>query len=346
MKKFISFLLTFIICLLPCLGFASATSQNNLINSTIPDSETPYSYVNNITVKIPNTEHTVTLKKASSLAGKYIDENNIPVYRFALMEEDSAICFNQQEGVLHGSMDPVDYLWGYGDFLADSETCYVNKFIEKVEYLQISIRADANNVKNVSRNELKSGLIINGTGSGNNENEGVIAKVEFIIGKGGWSYTHSYYDDNDIEQTVYCTVPNNLLFAAPEHNDDLNTFDIRTISVSDDFSLTIQAPSTTTIRHNDGIILHADLEGELPDGCTVAWSISNKNFKATQSADGTSLEIISQNKGYTTFTVHILDVNGYILAEDSIEMYSQAGIFDKIAGFFRSLFGLDKILSH
>ena len=116
---------------------------------------------------------------------------------------------------------------------------------------------------------------------------------------------------------------------------------------SDDiaFTFSIQTPSATTIRHNDGIVLHADIEGELPDGCTVAWSMSNKNFKATQSADGTSLEIISQNKGYTTFTVHIFDVNGYILAEDSIEMYSQAGIFDKIAGFFRSLFGLDKILS-
>ena len=107
--------------------------------------------------------------------------------------------------------------------------------------------------------------------------------------------------------------------------------------------LSINEPSTTTIRYNDGIVLHANLEGDVPDGYTLAWGISNNNFKATQSEDGTSLRIISKEKGYTTITVDLFDEAGNVVAEDSIEMYSKAGIFDKIIGFFREFLGLTRI---
>lgn len=58
------------------------------------------------------------------------------------------------------------------------------------------------------------------------------------------------------------------------------------------------------------------------------------------------MQIIPKNKGYTTFTVKLIDAEGYTLAEDSIEMYSKAGFFDKIVGLFRSLFGLDKVFDN
>lgn len=107
--------------------------------------------------------------------------------------------------------------------------------------------------------------------------------------------------------------------------------------------LSIQPPSTTTIRYNDGIVLHANLEGDIPDGCTLVWGTNNSNFSTSQSANGDSMKIISKSKGYTTFTLKLVDAEGYTLAEDSIEMYSKAGLFDKIGGFFRGLFGLTKI---
>lgn len=109
------------------------------------------------------------------------------------------------------------------------------------------------------------------------------------------------------------------------------------------FTLSIQTPSTTTIRYNDGIVLHANLEGDVPDGCTLVWSANNSNFSTSQSANGDSTQIISKDKGYTTFTLKLVDAEGYTLAEDSIEMYSKAGFFDKIGGFFRLLFGGTKI---
>ena len=103
----------------------------------------------------------------------------------------------------------------------------------------------------------------------------------------------------------------------------------------------IQTPSRTTIRHKDGIKLHANIEGTAPAGSYVRWESSNGNFDT--SADGSNLKIVAKNKGWTTFTAILCDADGNELARDSVEMYSKSGFFDKIGGFFRSLFGTTKI---
>lgn len=117
-------------------------------------------------------------------------------------------------------------------------------------------------------------------------------------------------------------------------------------SMEDNFVITntsfsIQIPSRTEIRNKDGIILHANVEGNAPAGSYVRWESSNGNFST--SADGSNLKIIAKNKGWTTFTAILCDADGNELARDSVEMYSKSGFFDKIGGFFRSLFGTTKI---
>ena len=107
------------------------------------------------------------------------------------------------------------------------------------------------------------------------------------------------------------------------------------------YSFSIQKPSRTEIRNKDGIILHANVEGTAPNGSYVRWESSNGYFDT--SADGSNLKIIAKNKGYTTFTAILCDADGNELARDSVEMYSKSGFFDKIGGFFRSLFGTTKI---
>ncbi len=109
-----------------------------------------------------------------------------------------------------------------------------------------------------------------------------------------------------------------------------------------DCNVSIQAPSRTTIRCKDGIKLHANVEGTLPEGAKVVWSTSNSNFTEKQIDDNT-FQIVSKNNGYTTVTVSIVDADGNVLATDSVEMRSKAGFGDKIGGFFRSLFGATKI---
>ncbi|MBQ8766141.1 MAG: hypothetical protein IJZ16_04995 [Clostridia bacterium] len=101
-------------------------------------------------------------------------------------------------------------------------------------------------------------------------------------------------------------------------------------------TVTIQDPSRITIRHKDGIILHANVEGD-PTGTSLVWTQSNDNF--TTETSGNDLEIVSKNNGYTTFTASVYNERGKLLATYSIEMRSKAGFFDKIGGFFRGLFG-------
>jgi hypothetical protein len=111
----------------------------------------------------------------------------------------------------------------------------------------------------------------------------------------------------------------------------------------DYFTFEIQNPSRTTIRCNDGIKLHTSITGNLPEGSRIEWSKNNSNFNANVSDSGKEITIISKNNGYTTFTATVYDADNKVIAEDTIEMYSKASFFDKIGGFFRSLFGTTKI---
>ncbi len=102
----------------------------------------------------------------------------------------------------------------------------------------------------------------------------------------------------------------------------------------------ISNPSRTEIRNKDGIILHATVQGDAT-GTTVKWQANNNNFKTQQ--DGNNLTIISDDDGDTTFTALLYGTNGKLIASESIVMHSKAGFFDKIGGFFRSLFRTTKI---
>ena len=107
----------------------------------------------------------------------------------------------------------------------------------------------------------------------------------------------------------------------------------------------INEPSRTTIRCNDGIVLKSCLSGDVPCIGYVSWSWDNDNFDVEDNGDGT-ITIISKNNGYTTFTASYIDATGEVFAYDTIEMYSKAGFFDKIGGFFRSLFGTTTIYKY
>ncbi len=106
----------------------------------------------------------------------------------------------------------------------------------------------------------------------------------------------------------------------------------------------ITTPSTTTIKYNDGIILHVAAKKILPLGSYFRWSANNNNFKMTPSELGTSCEIISAKNGETVITVELVSALGEVIDSETITMTSKAGLFDVIGGFFRSLFGKTEIL--
>jgi hypothetical protein len=106
-------------------------------------------------------------------------------------------------------------------------------------------------------------------------------------------------------------------------------------------TVAIREPSMTEIRSKDGIVLHAVVQGDT-SGTTVVWTASNDKYFKTE-VSGNDLTIISHRKGYTTFTASVYDSHGVVVSSASVEMYSKAGFFDRIGGFFRDLFGTNVI---
>ena len=106
----------------------------------------------------------------------------------------------------------------------------------------------------------------------------------------------------------------------------------------------IQEPSATSLRSEDGIILHAVVQGNL-NGKTVEWTASNDKY-FDMDATGTDLTIISKKKGITVFTASIVNADGVVVSSASVEMESKAGFFDRIGGFFRKLFGTNVIYNY
>lgn len=110
-------------------------------------------------------------------------------------------------------------------------------------------------------------------------------------------------------------------------------------------SVTIKTPSATKISYRDSIILHAEIEGKLPEGAKVVWSADNDNFEIVEtSVDGTACTITPASKGDTVFTATVVDKDGNEISSDTQTMTSNASIFWKIIAFFKMLFGLTKVI--
>ncbi len=144
--------------------------------------------------------------------------------------------------------------------------------------------------------------------------------------------TEAYTTDGGVDETNVTSSVNSA---------SKKTFTFTSTSASN--YLTIRTPSRYSIRYKDGIVLHADANRTLPSGSKIKWSASNSNFKTTDSADGSSLTIISNSNGSTEFTATLYSSNGTVLDKVTVEMTSKAGFFDIIGGFFRDLFGATKI---
>ena len=107
--------------------------------------------------------------------------------------------------------------------------------------------------------------------------------------------------------------------------------------------LEIRRPSRTEITYGDSIVLHADVES-LPEGAKIEWSASNGNFKIVSiSADGLSCTVTPESSGETVFTATIVDKDGNVIAGDTQNVTSKAGLFQKIIAFFKNLFGLTTV---
>ncbi len=110
-------------------------------------------------------------------------------------------------------------------------------------------------------------------------------------------------------------------------------------------SVCVRDPSTTVICYGDSIILHADIDGELPKGYYIKWTADNDRFTIVEtSADGRTCTVTPSESGDTVFTATVYDADDNLVSSDEQVMTSKAGFFMKIFAFFKKLFGLTKTI--
>ena len=114
----------------------------------------------------------------------------------------------------------------------------------------------------------------------------------------------------------------------------------------------INTPSTTTVSYGFTLNLHANVT-DLPEGARIVWSMDGSGFELIPSADGMTCGVKSVSKGSATITAKVVDKNGNAVKDAngneitaSQSLTSKAGFFQKLAAFFKKLFGSNMIIPY
>ena len=108
--------------------------------------------------------------------------------------------------------------------------------------------------------------------------------------------------------------------------------------------ISINTPSVTTVSYGFTLNLHANVT-DLPEGARVVWSMDGSGFELIPSADGMTCGVKSVSKGSATITAKVVDKNGNEITA-SQQLASKAGFFQKLAAFFKKLFGSNMIIPY
>ena len=116
--------------------------------------------------------------------------------------------------------------------------------------------------------------------------------------------------------------------------------------------ISINTPSVTTVSYGFTLNLHANVT-DLPEGARVVWSMDGSGFELIPSADGMTCGVKSVSKGSATITAKVVDKNGNAVKDAngneitaSQQLTSKAGFFQKLAAFFKKLFGSNMVIPY
>ena len=116
--------------------------------------------------------------------------------------------------------------------------------------------------------------------------------------------------------------------------------------------ISISTPSVTTVSYGFTLNLHANVT-DLPEGARVVWSMDGSGFELIPSADGMTCGVKSVSKGSATITAKVVDKNGNAVRDAngneitaSQQLTSKAGFFQKLAAFFKKLFGSNMVIPY
>ena len=137
----------------------------------------------------------------------------------------------------------------------------------------------------------------------------------------------------------------------PRNSGELNVIIVGKFAGSN-AKLSIKSPSTTTVSYGFTLNLHANVT-DLPEGARVVWSMDGSGFELIPSADGMTCGVKSVSKGSATITAKVVDKNGNAVKDAngneitaSQQLTSKAGFFQKLAAFFKKLFGSNMVIPY
>lgn len=114
--------------------------------------------------------------------------------------------------------------------------------------------------------------------------------------------------------------------------------------------ISINTPSTATVSYGFTLNLHANVT-DPPEGARIVWSMDGNGFELIPSADGMTCGVKSVSKGSATITARVVDKNGNAVKDAngneitaSQQLTSKAGFFQKLAAFFKKLFGSNMVI--
>lgn len=190
---------------------------------------------------------------------------------------------------------------------------------------------------------------------------GTVITAQKIVNATGHKYTLQTTDATCTAagKTVYtCSVCRNSYSEtipakghADKNNDgicDICGLRIKPIS---NIRLTLRIEPSATINYGETAVIYVT-NTDLPAGTQLVWTISGNGVNITPSADGMSCTVKSTDNGTATVTVTAYDKNGNILKSDtgriisaSQAIISKASFIQKVAAFFRNLFGKKSLMS-
>ena len=190
---------------------------------------------------------------------------------------------------------------------------------------------------------------------------GTVITAQKIVNATGHKYTSQTTDATCTAagKTVYtCSVCRNSYsetIPAKGHDDknndgicDICGLRIKPIS---NIRLTLRIEPSATINYGETAVIYVT-NTDLPAGTQLVWTISGNGVNITPSADGMSCTVKSTDNGTATVTVTAYDKNGNILKSDtgriisaSQAIISKASFIQKVAAFFRNLFGKKSLMS-
>lgn len=190
---------------------------------------------------------------------------------------------------------------------------------------------------------------------------GTVITAQKIVNATGHKYTSQTTDATCTAagKTVYtCSVCRNSYSEtipakghAGKNNDgicDICGLRIKPIS---NIRLTLRIEPSATINYGETAVIYVT-NTDLPAGTQLVWTISGNGVNITPSADGMSCTVKSTDNGTATVTVTAYDKNGNILKSDtgriisaSQAIISKASFIQKVAAFFRNLFGKKSLMS-